>query len=208
MPKAFIRRYTQLPSLIYMLTERKLTLLDPGSWDDKNDSYYLELYREKKKIKTVLALCFAMDAETYHHWSVFAGGSAGVCIQFDHKKLVAALRRRVGVRTGEVKYLLLTQQRKNPLKVSELPFSKRYAYQHENEFRVLYESEGEEGAALDIPIPLSSIARITLSPWLAVALSKHVKDTLHSIPGCSNLSIARSTLISNQEWKNLGERAK
>jgi IS66 Orf2 like protein len=93
-----LRRYTQLPALLYMLTERKLSLLDPGSWDDKNDSYYLDLYREKKKVKTVLALCFAMDAETYQHWTVFPGGSAGVCIQFEKKKLVAALRRRVGVR--------------------------------------------------------------------------------------------------------------
>jgi hypothetical protein len=61
---------------------------------------------------------------------------------------------------------------------------------------------------LDVAFPLSSISRITLSPWLPSALSDHVKDTLRSIPGCAKLSIARSTLISNQEWKNLGERAK
>lgn len=75
-------------------------------------------------------------------------------------------------------------------------------------FGVLYESKKALHTSLDLPIPLSSIARITLSPWLSPALSEHVKRTLHPIRGCKNLSIARSTLISNQEWKNLGEMAK
>jgi hypothetical protein len=34
------------------------------------------------------------------------------------------------------------------------------------------------------------------------------KDILWSIPGRSMLSIARSTLISNKEWKDLGDQAK
>jgi hypothetical protein len=208
MPEKFLRRYTTLPSLIYTLTEQRLTLLDPQSWDDKNDSYYLQLYREKKHLKSVLALCFTLGPETYHHWSVFADGPAGVCIQFDRKELVDALHARGGVRTGKVKYLLLTESRKRRLKVSELPFCKRYAYQHESEFRAIYESKRRTVGSLDIPFSLASISRITLSPWLPPALSNHVKETLWAIKGCAKLSIARSTLISNQEWQNLGERAK
>ena len=203
-----LRRYTLLPSLIYTLTERKLTLLDPQSWDDKNDSYYLDLYREKTNRKTVLALCFALGPETYHHWSVFAAGAGGVCIQFDQKPLIAALESHANVRTRKVRYLLLTESRKRPLKVGELPFLKRYAYKHENEFRALYQSKTKSLKSLDIAFPLASISRITLSPWLPLALSDHVKQTLRAIPGFEKLSIGRSTLINNQEWKNLGERAK
>jgi hypothetical protein len=202
-----LRRYTLLPSLIYMLTEKKLTLLDPQSWDDKNESYYLDLYREKTNRKTVLALCFALGTETYHHWSVFASGAGGVCVQFEQKPLIAALESRANVRTRKVKYLLLTESRKRPLKVTELPFLKRYAYKHEYEFRAIYQSKTRTVKSLDIAFPLSSISRITLSPWLPLALSDHVKEILRAIPGCAKLSIARSTLISNQEWKNLGERA-
>jgi hypothetical protein len=42
----YLRRYTDLTALIYLLRKRKLTLLDPSSWDDSNDSYYLTLYKE------------------------------------------------------------------------------------------------------------------------------------------------------------------
>ena len=203
-----IRRYTLLPSLIYMLTEKKLTLLDPQSWDDKNDSYYLQLYREKLNRKTVLALCFALGPETYHHWSVFAAGAGGVCVQFERDALIAALESHAGVRTRKVKYLLLTESRKRPLKLAELPFLKRYAYLHENEFRATYESKRRTVGSLDIAFPLSCISRITLSPWLPLPLRDHVKGILKAIPGCAKLSIARSTLISNQEWKDLGDRAK
>ena len=131
MPEKFLRRYTTLPSLIYTLSEKRLTLLDPQSWDDKNDSYYLQLYKEKKKRQCVLALCFSLSNETYHHWSVFAEGAAGVCIQFDRKRLTAAFKAQPGVRTGRVKYLLLPEIRKRGLKIAELPFCKRHAYQHE-----------------------------------------------------------------------------
>jgi hypothetical protein len=203
-----LRRYTVLPSLIYLLTEKKLTLLDPQSWDDKNDSYYLQLYREKLIRKTVLALCFAQGPETYHHWSVFAAGAGGVCVQFERDALIEALEAHTGVRTRKVKYLLLTERRNRGLKVADLPFVKRYAYLHENEFRATYESSKRSLGSLDIAFPLSCISRITLSPWLPLPLRDHVKAILHSIPGCAKLSIVRSTLISNQEWKDLGDRAK
>ncbi len=208
MPERFLRRYTTLPSLIYALTEQKLTLLDPQSWYDKNDSYYLQLYREKRQLKTVLALCFTLGLETYHHWSVFAGGPAGVCIQFERQALIAALRAQSGVRTRAVRYLLLSQIRKHDLRIADLPFRKRSAYQHESEFRAIYESKNREAKVLDVRFPLSCISRITLSPWLPPSLSKHVKETLWAIKGCARLSIARSTLIGNQEWMTHGERAK
>lgn len=31
----YLRRYTDLTALIYLLQKRKLTLLDPSSWDDR-----------------------------------------------------------------------------------------------------------------------------------------------------------------------------
>jgi hypothetical protein len=53
MSSDYLRRYTDLTALIYLLRRRKLTLLDPSSWDDRNDSYYLTLCREKRKLKSV-----------------------------------------------------------------------------------------------------------------------------------------------------------
>lgn len=207
MSGGYLRRYTDLPALIYLLAERKLTLLDPQSWDDQNDSYYLRIYKEKKALASVLALCFTVDRETYHHWSVFAGGSGGACIEFKRDELLAELTKQSGVRTGLVKYLRLNENRRKHLQVDQLPFLKRHAFKHESEYRVIFQSKKQRLSALDIQIPLSTIARITLSPWLHKSLSNRLKDTLRGIDGCEKLSIVRSTLISNQEWKNLGDAA-
>ena len=201
----YLRRYTDLPALIYLLTERKITLLDPQSWHDSNDSHYLALYREKKNLKSVLAVCFTQAGETYHHWRVFAPGSGGVCIKFIRSRLLKAVKEQSDLRTGPVKYLKLAEIRGETLRVRDLPFLKRYAFEHEDEFRIIYESKAKRVPKLDIDIPLSSIDRIMLSPWIYRDLSDHVKTMIRSIQGYSGLSIARSTLIGNEEWKNLGE---
>lgn len=208
MIESYLRRYTELPALVHLLTERKITLLDPQSWDDTNDSHYLALYREKKKLKSVLALCFTQADEAYHHWRVFAPGAGGVCIKFKHSALVKAVKKSPDVRMEPVQYLTLSQNRReNKLKIEDLPFLKRYAFQHESEFRLLYESTAKNVSTLDIDIPLTAIDRITLSPWLHSALAPHLKQLLKSIDRCSGLEIVRSTLISNDVWKRRGEAA-
>jgi hypothetical protein len=72
---------------------------------------------------------------------------------------------------------------------------------------VIFESSDEKVSKLDITIPLMCIDKITLSPWVHNDLSDHIKRILRSIKGCSDLKILRSTLISNEEWKDLGEAA-
>ncbi len=204
----FLRRYTNIPALIHLLTGRKITLLDPTAWDDKNDSHFLALYREKKSLETVLALCFTQTTETYHHWRVFADGSSGVCVTFDKAKLLSAMRKHRGVTARAVRYLKLPEIRKKRLKVDDLPFLKRFPYEDEREFRIIYESKDDKTTSLDVDIPIGSIRRITLSPWIPAALTTHVKDTIRGINGCGNLKIVRSTLIGNEEWKDLGDAAK
>ncbi len=205
MSSKYLRRYTDLPALFYLLTERKLTLLDPQSWDDRNDSHYLALYREKRRLKSVLALCFTQAGETYPYWRVFAPGSSGVCVRFTRSDLLRALKDQSGLRTESVRYLKLAEIRNGTLETPDLPFLKRYGFKHEDEFRVIYESKTARRTKLDIDIPLHSIDRIKLSPWIHPALYPHVKRMLRSVKGCSALRIRRSTLIGNEEWKTLGE---
>lgn len=207
MSETYLRRYTNIPALIYLLSERKLTLLDPQSWDDSNDSHYLALYREKKNLASVLALCFTAAAETYHHWRVFADGSSGVCVRFKRSEMLRVVKKQAGLRTGIVRYLTLDEIREKRLAIRELPFLKRWAFENESEFRMMYESKTKSIAKLDIEIPLSCIDRITLSPWIDPALSSYVKQMLKSIKGCGSLEIVRSTLIGNREWKTLGASA-
>jgi hypothetical protein len=202
--KKYLRRYTDLPALVYLLSKQRVTLLDPETWDDKNDSYFLKLYREKNKLQSLLALCFTRTSETYHHWRVFANGLSGVCISFRRKQLLDAVNKTSGVRCEPVTYLKLDEMRRMHLATRDLPFLKRYPFEHESEFRIVFESR-EKVKSIDIPIPLSCIDRITLSPWLNQALCEHVKEILWRIKGCHELQIVRSTLISNDDWKGFGE---
>src|SRR6476646_8585501 len=189
MAKDFLRRYTDIPALIYLLSERKLSLLNPESWDDSNDSHYLADYKQKKRLKTVLAACFTQADETYHHWRVFAGGSSGICITFHREALLKAVKRAHGLRSRSVKYLKLNEMRPMPLRVTNLPFLKRFAFEHENEFRIIFESRESELQHLDIPISLSCIDKITLSPWINLKLSSRLKKLLKAIEGCRDLDI-------------------
>jgi hypothetical protein len=204
----FLRRYTNIPALIHLLTGKTITLLDPASWDDKNDSHFLALYREKKSLEAVLALCFTQTTETYHHWRVFADGSSGVCVMFDKAKLLSTMKKRRGVTSRAVRYLKLPEIRQKRLKVADLPFLKRFPYEDEREFRIVYESKIDKATSLDIDIPVGCIRRITLSPWIPAALTTHLKSTIRRIDGCKDLKIVRSTLIGNEEWKDLGDGAR
>jgi hypothetical protein len=202
----YLRRYTDLPSLLHLLRTQQITLLDPQNWDDKNDSYFLKLYKEKFGLRSVLVLCFTRTSEKYHHWRVFANGASGICISFRRESLLRAVRKIGKIRTGEVRYLKLDEIEKMKLKARDLPFLKRYPFEHEEEFRIVFESS-RRLASLDIPVPLSCIDRITLSPWLHLALAAEVKKVIWGIEGCEDLRVHRSTLISNAEWQSFGESA-
>lgn len=156
----------------------------------------------------MLALCFTPAFETYHHWRVFAGGSSGACISFDQAKLLKAVKKQVGVTAKAVRYLTLANIRDMKVKIAALPFLKRSAYEDEREFRIIHESSTNQYNSLDVTIPLACIERITLSPWIPAALSDHVKSTIKEIDGCGSMKVYRSTLISNENWKALGESAK
>jgi hypothetical protein len=207
MSEGYLRRYTDIPALAYLLSERKITLLDPKSWDDSNDSHYISVYKNKKNLKTVLALCFAQAAETYHHWRVFSGSSSGACIRFKRAELLKAVKGQMGVKTGKVQYLTLDEIRAKKLETRQLPFIKRYAFEDEHEYRVIFESTTQSLLKLDLPIPLSCIDRVTLSPWIHKSLVASVKKMLKSIDGCRRIEFVRSTLVSNEEWKNIGGTA-
>ncbi len=91
---AILNRYTTLPILLDILHKKHIMLLSPETWEDRNDAYYLERYRLKSKFRSVLAICFSLHRETFHHWRVFSNGSSGVCIEFDKDRHCSALWAR------------------------------------------------------------------------------------------------------------------
>jgi len=204
--KQYYRRYTDLTSLVNILQKRELTLLDPQTWEDKNDSYYLSIYKSKCNLKSVLALCFSLSNETFHHWRVFSPGPSGVCIKFDANALDKSINSVIDVKMKSIEYLTLTELKKNRIKKEKLPFIKRSQFKPENEIRLLWESKDKDVSTFSIPFEINSILRITLSPWLHPALSDGIKKIIKSIKYCEKLKIYRSTIINNADWVKYGDK--
>jgi hypothetical protein len=199
--ETLLRRYTELPYVIEYLHTEELALLNPASWDDRNDSFYIEEYARRSGVKSVYALCLANCAETYHHWRVFSHGPGGACIQFNPEKFLAAIAQVDGVRSEAVQYRTINDLQRTKPTLNELPFLKRYAFQNEGELRLFYATEEKGPPNHRVPMPRSAVDRIILSPWLPDAVADHVKQTLKAIPGCSKVKIYRSTLVENENWK-------
>jgi hypothetical protein len=213
-----LRRYTNIPSVIHLLSRRCLTLIDPAKWSDRNDSEYIRIYKKKKGLGTILALCFTSSPETYHHWEVFAPGPCGVRIEFHKGKLLEIfnahkkkLTEQQKLRLGDVKYRTIDSLRKNNVSCNDLPFTKRWPYEPESEFRIILEDKNTEKKTairtLDIPIDLSCIRRIVLSGKLDKVIKRSVVDTLSKINEDSNIEFTQTTLLENSEWKRHGEAA-
>jgi hypothetical protein len=203
------RRYTNLAATIHLLHKKQITLLNPATWDDRNDAYFMAEYKRHKKAKTVLALCFAEQSETYHHWRVFSHGSDGVCIEFDKDKLLSTFDGDASITSGNVEYKLIKDVSSlKKVSVDKLPFWKRAAYQDESEFRVVYVDTIKNMEYKNYVIDIDWITRITLSPWMSKSLRGSVTNSLQSIAGCSDVDIFRSTLVENETWKSVTARAR
>lgn len=196
-----LRRYTELPYLIDYLQTKELVLLNPATWDDRNDSHYIKQYANSSGYQSTYALCLAEAAETYHHWRVFSHGGSGVCIEFNKDELLAAVLAVSDLRAEKVKYREIKSLDSSKLSQNNWPFLKRYAFKDEKEFRLFYASKAKGDPVFRIKVPLTCIKKITLSPWLPESVADHVKKTLTAIKDCGTLRISRSTLIENENWK-------
>ena len=201
-----LRRYTSLPFLIDMLKWSRLTLVNPAKWDDKNDSFFITTYKKTLELKTVLALCFAEYHETSYHWQIYSGGINGVCIVFNKDSLLNQLNNIKGIRSGYVNYKL-----KDELKVelkddlfNQLPFTKRYGFSGEKEFRILYENKEVSFTRKDIKLDLNCIDRVMFNPWLPNHVYKSIRETIKEMNGMGQLRILQSTLTNDKTWKKWG----
>jgi len=197
----FLNRYTSLPVAIDILFQRRITLLSPETWEDRNDAFYLERYREEKGLQTLVAICFSTRRETFHHWKVFSGSSSGVCIEFDKARLLKAFTNSKGFRYDEMKYRWVKTVKSTRPAVENWPFLKRKAFKDEGEFRIIYEDPKVNELIKHVDIDLGSIKKVMLSPWLPDAVAESVRALIKTIKGCERLRVKRSSLIDNSGWK-------
>src|SRR5262249_44591190 len=153
-----LHRYTNLVAAIHILQTKSITLLNPATWDDKNDAYFMSEYKRKVGAKTILALCFAERNESYHHWRVFSHGADGVRIEFDKEKLLSTFDDDKKIDADNMIYSKIKDiKRFKFIQLQRLPFLKRAPYQDEGEFRVIYVDNDATLESKDYAIQLSWI---------------------------------------------------
>jgi len=198
-----LNRFTYLPILLDILKRKKIFIPNYTSWEDKNDTEILDYYLERmKKVDGTVelrALCFTYDDETIHHWNYFSSGMSGCCIEFDLDQLTDSFKSVGGFEHGIVKYFKINDLEKgNTPKLSKLPFSKRWPYRVEHEYRFVHKSK-KKMTTLEVPIDLESINKITISQKLPDAVSKTIKQILGNDVNIVN----RSTILKNRKWLRL-----
>jgi hypothetical protein len=134
-----LNRYTTLPVLFDLLRRKKIVLLDPSTWEDRNDAQIILEYKKRKGFPNLFAICFGIDDETIHHWKAYADGVSGCCIEFDEKKLLKCFDGISEIRKGGVTYKKMSEIRNYTIAVDDMPFIKRWAYRCENEYRILWQ---------------------------------------------------------------------
>ena len=86
-----------------------------------------------------------------------------------------------------------------PLK--NLPFTKRWPYRCEEEYRLIMETS-EDLDFYEIEIPLNFIRRITISQHMPKQIYDTIKSYLKDTVGDPDKRINRSTLYENARWIN------
>ena len=197
-------RYTELPFLLAMLSDKAITLPSFQLWEDKNDVHFMDQYSRQRGV-SVCALCFTEADETFHHWKLFASSKSGVRITFDKEEVSRWAADADGLVLNDVEYLTIRSIRNNPPPIERWPFVKRYPYQDEREVRLLYECENMPDEVPKFNFDLSMIKRVTLSPWLHKSVRKAVEAAVRSAAGGARIKVSSTTLVSNEEWMRVTE---
>lgn len=200
----FLRRYTDVLSVIDIVRERRITLLSPHAWPDRNDALGLELYRKITGSVAVYACCLTDSVETSHHWQIFSNHSHGVCVVFDKDRLTSAFDR-ADVKHGPMQYRSLTYLRESDnLDISSLPFLKRDTFQAEKEYRAV--STNTLGllapVSIHVPIPIECVSKIIIGPTVPRPLGIMLKAVMREQSSSYELPVTFSALWNNKSWND------
>ncbi|EHR70803.1 hypothetical protein BurJ1DRAFT_1957 [Burkholderiales bacterium JOSHI_001] len=201
-----LKRYTHLPALLDLLRTRRLLLLSPDSWEDQNDRVFMREYARLASLGTVRALCFSQASETFHHWKIFAPGAAGVCVEF-HKAALLASVNGTSFNHKRIIYRRPAWFEGRPIRAGDLPFVKSWAYRDEKEYRIVYSSKSESEHYSTLELDLSAVRAVVINPWLPESLFETTRACINELPGCNDIPVRQSRVISNEQWQSIARDA-
>jgi hypothetical protein len=194
-----LNRYTTLPVLLDLLRRKKILLLDPSTWEDRNDAEVILEYKRQKRVPNLFAICFSIGDETIHHWKAYADGISGCCIEFDGIRLLESFQGMSGFRWGHIEYKKIREVETMELDTDRIPFIKRKPYRFEEEFRILWEGKTDQ-TSMDVDIELDAINKVTISQKMPSDVCASMKELLRHEIRDQSLKINTSTLYKNNRW--------
>lgn len=206
--ESYINRFTTIPVLFDLIRRKRLVLMDPELWEDKNDTELMHEYKRRRQVKNLFALCFCSGGETIHHWNTFAGTVFGCCIEFDLARLTSILDKlkQDGVRYDYVDYRTI-KEIKGTVDDLAVPFKKRWPYQCEKEFRIIWEGRTNKWC-YEIPIDLRMIRRITVSQKMPPDVFRALRKSIRTLLRRPKMKVSHSTIYRNEKWIGKFTRAK
>lgn len=198
-----LKRFTTLPVLIDLLRRKKIVLLSPEKWEDRNDAEIMLEYKKREELEHLYAVCFSEGDETIHHWTAFSSGSSGCCIEFDRELLLNEIKKIPGIRMGSVSYRKLKDVKAGAIEISDIPFTKRWPYRCEEEYRIIFESKDSSATLdgfFDIDITLKCIRKIIISQRMPEQVYQTIKEYLRGEFRNPDQRINKSTLYENKIW--------
>ena len=201
--RSTLKKYTTIPVLFDILARKRIALLDPKKWEDRNDWKIMEQYRKKKNKKSILATCFCYGNESIYHWNAFSKEEDGCMIAFDFGKFINHVADNYpDVYMGVVQYKYLKELNEN-FKLDEIPFTKRKQYACEKEFRFIQLFD-EETTSFDIAFDHSFIKKIVLTQKMPTCISETLKKKIAAF-GIPAKKIEVSSILENKKWVDFFE---
>jgi hypothetical protein len=196
-----LRRFTSLTVALDMLVRKRLTLIDYSKWVDVNDRVGMEAYKETRELGFLGAMCLTMAKESFHHWQVFAGDTAGACVFFDPERFTGIFANRPDIICGPVQYVELPRIASvDATDIHRLPFLKRQGFIDEAEFRVIAFSE-DEVPVIHVPLDPRAIRKITFSPFVHPELMRSARKVINGLKEWEDLEVRHSRLTDSQAWQ-------
>jgi len=200
-----LNHFVKFNYLFGILKNREIALTDPSKWEDKNDIFLIEKYKQEKRIKSLFAICFLRAPETYHHWKIYAG-ECGACIEFDKRKMVNLFKADKFCEIKKVRYWSATtindKIKTHEIDIELLPYIKRPPYRGEEEIRGIFiKNEKFKEKIYKLKFQTDCINKITISPWVSDAAYNEIKKSIIGY-GYDGKIINHSKLLNADFWQN------
>lgn len=200
----WLKKYTNLKHLEYILKEKKLYLGAPHEWDDQNDGVCIQLFTELRDIKyRIRATCLTSSPDRFHFWDIYGGRKNGVCLWFDRDKLVGDINNDSTLISNFVEYRSSSDL--NNILPEQLPFLKREQYRDECEFRVMRTKELQGNDDSKFAFSSFSLKKIYLNPWLNAstnaAKKMEIGGWLKEV-GLDDVEVKQNRSLLYEKWLN------